>query len=378
LHKSDWHGPAFYRSMWETLTGGDVWRGEIVNRRKNGQLYNEEQSITPVMDTAGVITHFIAIKHDVSDRVAAQVALEADLKSAKLLQDLSAIGLQDNPTLPSIASRAAGLIHGQLNLSEMFLAIGDEQGTMVHCQINDAGFEHSKVVHADLSKTLGSMHANYDFAVGIRARKQLLGCLGVRWIDESESEKAILRAVASHLGTMVRQVKLQSEIRRLAETDSLTGLANRRQLFLRGETETKRALRYNRSLSVLLCDLDHFKDVNDTLGHATGDALLREVSDELLNNARNSDIVARYGGEEFVMLLVETDGAGALVFAERVRKRVSKRTVVVNGVSVSITTSIGVACFGGGADSLGDMLKRADKALYTAKRGGRNCSKVAQ
>ena len=376
LFKSDWHGPAFYRSMWSTITNGEVWRGEVVNRRIDGTLYTEEQSITPVTNERGVITHYIAIKHDISARAAAQTALKTDLKSVKLLQDLSSTGLKDNPTPRSITDRAAGLIHSQLNLSELFLAIAEEEGTMVTCVITAAG-QRTEVTTSDSTQMLASLRHRYPLAVGIRARKQLLGSLGVRWLKEDESDKPILIAVAAHLGTMVRQAKMQGEIRRLAETDSLTGLANRRQLFVRGEAEVGRALRYSRSLSVLLCDLDHFKEVNDTRGHAAGDALLQEISAALTASARDSDIVARYGGEEFVMLLVETGQAGAVTVAERVRDGISNRAIMADGVAVGITTSIGIACFRGDGDSLTEMLNRADKALYRAKEGGRNRAEVA-
>jgi len=379
MMKSDWHGPAFYQSMWAKVAAGGVWKGEVVNRRKDGRLYTEEQSITPVMDELGKITHFIAIKHDVSERVAAQLELETDLRSVKLLQDISAIGLRDQPTLESVTSRAAGLIQRQLGLSEILLAVADDDGLTRATRLVAAEPELTVAAHeSSPHELLAQLEASHAFAVGIRSGRELHGCLAARWHRQNESDKPILRAVAGHLGTMIRQIKLQSEIRHLAETDALTGLANRRQLFLRGEEEAGRARRYGRDLSVLLCDLDHFKEVNDTYGHSAGDALLREIAAELNANARDSDVVARYGGEEFVLVLVETDRDGASVVARRVLDKIAGRTAVVDGVSIGVTTSIGVATFDGPDDSLGQMLKRADKALYAAKRAGRNRVEVAE
>ena len=161
----------------------------------------------------------------------------------------------------------------------------------------------------------------------------------------------------------------------LATTDPLTSLLNRRALTERLTTEMERALRYDTSVALLLVDLDHFKRVNDTYGHLAGDGVLRTVAELLGEEARSSDIVARYGGEEFLVVLPETDDAGAAVLAERMRERMAGHAFRAweAGHTLQITASIGVATFPAGRiESVEDLFARADAALYRAKAEGRD------
>jgi diguanylate cyclase (GGDEF)-like protein/excisionase family DNA binding protein len=155
-----------------------------------------------------------------------------------------------------------------------------------------------------------------------------------------------------------------------AITDALTGLYNHRYLHERLSEELHRARDLQRPLSVLFCDLDHFKDYNDASGHSAGDAVLREVAHVIEQSVRNVDIAARYGGEEFVVLLVETGREAALVVAERIRERIRGAGFTANGVP--LTVSIGVAGYPDDADRREDLLNKADWAMYLAKRRGRD------
>ena len=155
-----------------------------------------------------------------------------------------------------------------------------------------------------------------------------------------------------------------------AITDALTGLYNHRYLHERLSEELHRARDLQRPLSVLFCDLDHFKSYNDASGHSAGDAVLREVAHVIEQSVRNVDIAARYGGEEFVVLLVETDRETALVVAERIRERI--RAAGFTADRVPLTVSIGVAGYPDDADRREDLLNKADWAMYLAKRRGRD------
>jgi two-component system cell cycle response regulator len=160
----------------------------------------------------------------------------------------------------------------------------------------------------------------------------------------------------------------------LAQTDPLTQLVNRRALTVRLVTEMERVRRYNAPLTMLLLDLDHFKLVNDTYGHLTGDDVLFGLATLLQRAVRTVDTVARYGGEEFVIVLPETGKQGALAFAERIRDRIAAHGFKVAGQhDILITASIGVATFPApGIDSPDDLFRAADAALYRAKGSGRN------
>jgi diguanylate cyclase (GGDEF)-like protein len=160
----------------------------------------------------------------------------------------------------------------------------------------------------------------------------------------------------------------------LATVDALTGCLNRRAFMERLERELDRVSRYQTEFSVLMIDLDRFKTVNDSRGHLVGDSVLRQMGDLLRREVRSVDLAARYGGEEFVIVLPETDTEGALVFAERLRKRVQQANFAEMGDPLNITVSIGVACASSDEDvpTPDSLIERADEALYRAKNQGRN------
>ena len=164
----------------------------------------------------------------------------------------------------------------------------------------------------------------------------------------------------------------------LATTDPLTRVLNRRALIDRLTSEVDRARRYDSSLALLLFDIDHFKQINDTAGHLAGDTVLRQLGALLEDAVRKVDIVARYGGEEFIAILPETSSEGAVIFAERLRERISNHSFDIGaGRIVRLTVSIGIATFpSSGVASTEDLIARADEALYRAKAGGRNQVKV--
>ena len=166
----------------------------------------------------------------------------------------------------------------------------------------------------------------------------------------------------------------KARLEALATTDAVTTLLNRRALVDRLSHEMERARRYGTPLALLMVDLDHFKDINDTHGHLVGDEALREVARVLHSAVRNVDIVARYGGEEFAIVLPETSNEGAVAFAERVRERVAEHVFANERLpSLRITVSVGVASVpSADIESVEDFFARSDEALYRAKAGGRN------
>ena len=160
----------------------------------------------------------------------------------------------------------------------------------------------------------------------------------------------------------------------LALTDTLTGVYNRRYLGNHLEKALERARESGKQVSVVLFDIDHFKSVNDTHGHAVGDEVLRHVAQRVNGNLRNFDMVARYGGEEFVIVMPDTSGETAEMVAERLRDRVARDPITVAGPpgKLDITISMGVAANNSPGDTPDDLLKRADEAMFQAKRAGRN------
>ncbi|PWC43588.1 diguanylate cyclase [Azospirillum sp. TSO22-1] len=170
-----------------------------------------------------------------------------------------------------------------------------------------------------------------------------------------------------------RVVDMQRQLERLATTDSLTGALNRGRFMGRAADEVMRAQRYARPLSAIMLDIDHFKKVNDTHGHATGDEAIRSVVRVCRSLVRGADILGRLGGEEFAILLPETPPQGAVLLAERLRRALAVTEVrIPGGVGVTFTVSVGVSALKPGEESVSALLARADEALYRAKNGGRN------
>ena len=165
-----------------------------------------------------------------------------------------------------------------------------------------------------------------------------------------------------------QQLKKQNQLlEKLATTDELTGLWNRRMIFKKLEEEISRARRYPEPLTILLLDVDHFKEINDCYGHLQGDRVLQGIARAIQDEVREVDIPGRYGGEEFLILLPNTDVEGARAVAERIRKRIQETTF---GEELTATISGGLSLYQG--ENLEEFLHRADKKLFQAKRKGRN------
>lgn len=163
------------------------------------------------------------------------------------------------------------------------------------------------------------------------------------------------------------------KLRELSITDGLTGLFNQRYFMQALEAEYRRAIRYKRSLALLLLDIDHFKNVNDTYGHPCGDLVLKEVAALLKGCLRSADVAARYGGDEVAVILPETSKSKASEVAEKLRRQLEKSSFEWEGNSFSLTCSIGVAAVPETSiDHWNELLYSADKSLYRAKGKGRN------
>ncbi|HEY8159183.1 MAG TPA: diguanylate cyclase [Methylobacter sp.] len=236
LTKSGMQNKEFYQDMWASLLAGQHWRGELINKRKDGSLYYEELSIASVKNGAGKITHFIGIKEDIT------------------------------------------------------------------------------------------------------VRKEM-----------------------------------EAQLQKLASTDPLTGLFNRRVFLERLEQERAKVARLpHYVVVVLMLDLDFFKRVNDTYGHATGDTVLKAFAEIVRNNSRAIDVPARLGGEEFAILLIGADKNDAMTMAERLREQVAAILIEHEAGPVQVTVSIGAAALSAGDINAEVVLHRADAALYEAKDRGRN------
>jgi diguanylate cyclase (GGDEF)-like protein len=190
-----------------------------------------------------------------------------------------------------------------------------------------------------------------------------------------ENEILLLRTVADQVAIAVQRADLFAQLQQQALTDPLTGCFNRRSFDMQLEKELMMSRRTHQPLSLVMLDLDRFKDLNDSAGHDAGDAALRQLGDCFRQELRGVDSAARFGGDEFALILPQADLDGALIAAERLRDRIAQINIPGFG---NLTASIGIATFPVHAGSRAGLLHAADDALYAAKHGGRNRVCVAQ
>jgi diguanylate cyclase (GGDEF)-like protein len=176
---------------------------------------------------------------------------------------------------------------------------------------------------------------------------------------------------------MAERAVLERELRRMATTDALTTALNRAQLMALGQRELDRVRVLEQDLAVLMLDIDHFKSINDRYGHAGGDAALRHIVELMRRGVRQIDLVGRLGGEEFSVVLPAITPQAALLVGDRLRATIAASPFMYEGQTINVTTSVGVAMARPSDPGLEQVLARADAALYTAKRDGRNCLRSA-
>jgi diguanylate cyclase (GGDEF)-like protein len=185
------------------------------------------------------------------------------------------------------------------------------------------------------------------------------------------------KELVARVNVMVRLKAAEDEVRRISVTDELTGLYNRRFLRKRLEEEMSRAVRAQTQLSVVLLDIDHFKQVNETHRHAGGDQVLRQLARVLEDGLRQGDVVGRWGGEEFMAILPNSDAKGAHITSERLRLKIAEMDLTEVHADLKVTASFGIAVLDGDSDAAaetdsGTLIGRADTAMYAAKDAGRN------
>ena len=223
-----------------------------------------------------------------------------------------------------------------------------------------------------LSKIAGISEGSKMLFLPLIAREKVIGTLWLWGENLLESDLASASIFGSQVAVTLENARLYSEIKRLAVTDELTGLYNRRGGLELGQREFKSATRHARPLSAILLDIDHFKDVNDTFGHMIGDQVLQSITEQFRSHLRVTDIAVRFGGEEFLIILPEANLASAVGVAERLRELVAELVVHVKGGTVQITISAGVAERTPRMQDLMELISHADEALYCAKHSGRN------
>ena len=223
-------------------------------------------------------------------------------------------------------------------------------------------------------ETRGTKVVEYSTPVLAGGERWFEGRSALMEKDEAGHSKVVFIAT-----DISERIRLYQQVRRLADQDALTSCFNRRHFMSLAETEMQRTARYQRPMSFLMLDIDHFKKFNDNYGHQIGDQLLCALVDLCQKQLRSIDIMGRYGGEEFVILMPETDKDGGQKAAERLRKKIESLKIRTSKGKLSVTVSMGITNMVPDSDqsqTLDMIIKRADQALYTAKDAGRNCVRM--
>ena len=248
------------------------------------------------------------------------------------------------------------------------ITIGRGEGCEIVLELDNVSRRHCSILHrrdGDFVKDLGSTNGTY------LNNKEVRGETALRTGDLVKVGSSIFKfLLGGELGSI--EAQYHEEIYRLTIIDGLTQIYNKRYLLEFLDREMARCHRHERALSVLLFDLDHFKNINDTYGHLAGDHVLRDMAGTLKPRIRREECFARYGGEEFALVLPESNLETATFVAEKLRAIIAEHEFFFENKRIPVTFSGGVAEMGGGHDNPLVFLKAADEKLYEAKRGGRN------
>lgn len=348
---------SLFIEMWNVLREGKTWTGQLLNRKKDGSFFWDSTSISPLRNDGGEISHFIAIKEDITERLNAEEQLR--MVAAVFETSNEAIMIADQNGLIKVVNRAFERITGY--------QADEVQG----CNPNMlSSGRHDRVFYEHMWETLCSTGA-WSGEIWNRRKD---GSVYPEWLSISalHDDDGNITEFVSVFSDITNRKEAEAHIRHQAYYDALTQLPNRNLLLDRLEVAIHTAERDGQTLSVMFIDLDRFKYVNDTLGHEYGDELLVQVAKRLVKCVRESDTVARFGGDEFVILLhnIHSEREASLV-AEKVIKRISEPFSLA-GREIVIGASIGLSLFPGESDEPDTLLRNADLAMYRAKQTGRN------
>ncbi len=405
LLQSGRHDKAFYAELWRAVLATGHWQGEIWDRRKNGEIFPEWLTISVVRDDSGAITHHVAIGHDITERKKSEERLHhmTDFYSALCQVDhlvacrtnpqalfdgicrttveyghlrCACITVTDPPHFPRIVAAFSEAADGAaIPPEEAVRTLSQDAIKAGETVVQQGG--GAKARRAPLQRAPANLSAG---AFPFKRGNQVYGALCV-FSDETfffdDDLLHLLRRIAEDISfaldgfdqETLRQAA-ESRATYLAQHDILTGLYRRNMIEEAMARHHMLGLQANAPYSLGLIDLDHFKIINDTYGHAIGDEVLVHAAKILRTAMRLGDIVGRWGGEEFLCLLPDTGPDSALYGMERIREQLASTAISVGGHELHVTASIGVATFPFDGKTMTELMTVVDAALYQAKQEG--------
>ncbi len=346
-----------YDEMWGNLLAGKEWRGLFHNRRKDGTIYWESASISPLRDERGRITHFIAIKEDITaqkraeDQLRMNTAVFETTTEGIMVTDEENLIKTINPAFTRITGFTQDEVQGR---SPSVLSSGR----------HDRGF-YEKMWESVLQK---------GYWTGEIWNRRKDGSVYPEWLSIStiRDDNGIVREHVAVFSDITKYKQDEEQILYQANYDALTGLPNRSLLSDRLSQAIVAAQRESWMLAVLFVDLNHFKIVNDTFGHVVGDEVLQMVAGRIKSCLRESDTVARFGGDEFIILLQDVTEMDSVAHIATNIINSTTRVITLYGREIYIGASIGITVYPDDAENVDSLLRNADMAMYQAKERGRN------
>lgn len=363
--KSGKQPEAYYAQLWSTISSGKVWQGELINQRKDGTTYTEEMTITPVTRDTGnpANRYFIAIKQDITQRKRAEESLlfKTALLEAQAETTIDGILVVDESDHIILANKQFG---AQFGIPDELLMAQDDQIVLVHVvskvESPDAFVEKVRHLYS---------HREEKSRDEFRLKN---GKIFDRYSAPLVDSKGGYRGRIWYFRDITERKLAEERVQFLAYYDALTGLPNRTLLKDRLSKALARARRHQGKVALLFLDLDQFKNINDSLGHAVGDLFLQGVAERLKKWGREQDTVARIGGDEFLLVLTDVkDIPDAAVAAERLMDTMTP-SFVVQDRSISVGCSLGISIFPDHGADPETLIMHADSAMYCAKDSGRN------
>ena len=399
------HGKAYYSRLWSTILTGNIFKAQTINKKRGGSLYTADQTISPIMNEAGEITHFVSVWRDISELVKAEEEMkrlrnQIDLEKRKLEQVLNIeehlntifdlhklIDFIVNHTTAILEAQKCSVMFIDENSGELCvkgfkgidpalvadkrLKVGDPIAGMIALEGKPVLVTDIESDKRFLRENRPSYKSKSFISAPIRLGKSFIGVISLadKFTDKgvfTDLDLKILCMIVRQAAVAIENARMYRQLNYLTVTDPITNIHNYRFLVEKLDYEIQRLKRFGGTLCIAMIDIDNFKSYNDDFGHLEGDNLLREIAKLLEQALRKVDIACRYAGDEFVMILPETNSVGAETVARRIMKRMEDLLL-----KRAVTLSIGIAQYSSPMDRT-ELILKADTALYTAKKEGKN------
>ncbi|MGE5703394.1 MAG: EAL domain-containing protein [Clostridia bacterium] len=358
LINSGYHSKSFFKTMWETIRQGQIWKGEVKNRARDGSLYWMNTTIVPFLDEQGMPYQYVSIRTDITDRIKAETALAEALHS------------DFRRTVKNLQNGVFKIVmdtDGRITYTLCEGKIAEELGLTTEHMM---GKTSDEIFPGDVAERLENHFYQAMTGEVVNFELEFSGMVFYITLSPIVEKDVIVEVVGSMIDITERKKAVET-IHYMAHYDALTNLPNRTLFHEKLSAALLQAKRKGEQVGVLFLDLDRFKNINDTLGHSIGDELLKEVAVRLAGCIRQGDAVSRQGGDEFTIFLTNSTRDEVRDVAQRIIDSISL-PITLEHLEMYITPSIGICMYPDDGEDIERLMKNADAAMYLAKECGKN------